>query len=354
MSSELHEKLYFSALPSFIFDPAQKAPDIDIVQYPDIYWPDVLSMMLRIRRTEELVGEKSAQGIVKTPVHLYIGQEAVASGLALNLKNSDFAFGNHRSHGHYLAMGGDEYSLLCEILGKTAGCSQGMGGSMHIAAPEKGFIGALPIVAGTIPIAVGAALHAKRNSRDAVAVAFFGDGAVEEGVFHEAMNFASVHSLPVFFMCENNLFSSHMYLSQRQTFMDMSRFAAVHGIDHMTIDGNDVTEVYRASRELLHISRTRRKPVFLEAVTYRWRAHVGPDTDIEIGYGRCHDLPHWKNRDPIQRLADALIKAGCISDGWLKQTDQAITENLRLLQARAEKADYPTKDKLYSKVYSET
>jgi len=353
MSSDKHRIETLSSLPEFLFDPALKAPELEINNFPDIAWRDVLKMMLRIRRIEELLGERAAKGIIKTPVHLYIGQEAVATGLALNLKNTDFAFGNHRSHGHYLAMGGDEYALLCEILGKEEGCSHGMGGSMHITAADKGFIGALPIVAGTIPIAVGAALHAKRNSNDSVAVVFFGDGAVEEGVFHESMNFAAVHSLPVLFMCENNLFSSHMHLSQRQPFMDISRFAIAHGIDYATIDGNNVTEVYRSSRELLQIARIQRKPVLLEAITYRWRAHVGPDEDIEIGYGRRYDLPNWKKRDPIKRLVDALLKSGLITDDWLVKEDQSISEELRTLQDRAEEAAYPAKGQLFNKVYAD-
>lgn len=339
-------------LPSHLFDPSISAPDVDLTDLPEIDWRGALSMMARIRVLEDLVGRKSEEGLFKTPVHLSIGQEAVPVGVAFSLRPGDYAFGNHRSHGHYLAMGGSSYDLLCEILGKEAGCSHGMGGSMHITAPSFGFVGSVPIVAGTIPIAVGAGLFAKHHTKDAIAVAFFGDGAVEEGVFHESMNFAATHGIPVLFLCENNIFSSHMHLTQRQPAASIARFAHANCIESRTVDGNDVAEVHRAARSLVHTSRTERKPTCLEVVTYRWRAHVGPPDDLEIGLYRSVDLPRWRERDPIRRLARPLVCSGLIDDTWTDTEFERIDEELAQQWDRALQQADPAPERLLSWVYT--
>jgi len=172
--------------------------------------------MLRIRHFEEKLAEGVLAKEVRTPCHLYVGQEAVAAGICEGLTKEDRVFGTHRSHGHYLAKGGDMNALMAEIYGKKTGCSGGHGGSMHIIDTEVGFAGAQPLVAGTIPVAVGSALAAQIREEDSVTVVFFGDGAVEEGVFHEAMNFAGLRKLPLIFVCENNLYSSHLHIDERR------------------------------------------------------------------------------------------------------------------------------------------
>ncbi len=184
-----------------------------------------LELMLTIRRVEEVVGDLVSRGEVACPCHLSIGQEAVAVGVSRVLRSTDRIFGGHRSHAHYLALGGDPYRLFSEILGRDSGCSRGMGGSMHLYDPQVGFHGSVPIVAATIPIAVGAALAAKMDGIDTVAVCYFGDGAAEEGVLHESLNLAANLALPVLFVCENNLFSSHLDIRLRQPADAICRFA---------------------------------------------------------------------------------------------------------------------------------
>ena len=180
--------------------------------------PDKLRLlyenMLRIRLFEERVAELLAnEAEIKCPTHLYIGQEAVAVGVCANLRNDDYVFSTHRSHGHYLAKGGDLKALMAELYGKATGCSKGRGGSMHLASPDVGLPGSSAIVAGTIPIAVGVAMSFKMQKKDTISIAFFGDGATNEGAFYESLNFASLKKLPVIFACENNLFSTHMPIS---------------------------------------------------------------------------------------------------------------------------------------------
>ena len=175
-----------------------------------------LKSMKTIRRFEEAIAEAVEAGEIKTPVHLYIGQEAVATGVCMSLAKSDYVFGAHRSHGHYLAKGGDIDALAAEIFCRATGCSKGRGGSMHIVAPSVGIFGTSALTGGNFAVSVGTALAPVRLGRDRVSVAFFGDGATEEGVFHESLNFAALHRLPVLFVCENNLYSSHLHISERR------------------------------------------------------------------------------------------------------------------------------------------
>ena len=226
-----------------------------------------LAQMLRIRRTEERLGLAVEQRQAICPVHLGIGQEAVAVGVSEHVRRSDRVFGAHRSHSHYLAMGGDLYRLLAEVLGKDDGCSRGMGGSMHLYAPAEGLLGTVPIVAGTISLAVGAALAAKKDGRGDIAVAYFGDGASEEGALHESLNLAAVWGLPILFVCENNLFSSHMHISLRQPANRVARYAEAHCIPAITMDGNDVVAVSAATKQLVDRARSGGGPGFLEAGT---------------------------------------------------------------------------------------
>ena len=250
-----------------------------------------LRTMLRIRRAEERIADNVATGVIRCPCHLAIGQEAAAVGVARQLRTTDRAFGAHRSHAHFLAMGGSLEGLFAEVLGRDTGVSRGMGGSMHIRAQEVGFYGSVPIVGATIPIAVGAGLAAKMDRKGDVAVAFFGDGATEEGSFHESMNMAAVMGLPVLFVCENNLFASHLHISLRQPRDRIARFAEAHGVDSATVDGNDVVAVRRALEAPMRTWRAGRGgPFFLEAVTYRWRGHVGHREDLDVGVSRKDDL----------------------------------------------------------------
>lgn len=211
--------------------------------------------MQRIRRAEERIGELVASREVRTPCHLSIGQEAIPVGVCAALNEDDTVWGGHRSHGHYLAKGGDLNAMMAEIFGKATGCARGRGGSMHLVAPAQGIFGTVPLVAATIPLAVGAALSGKLRGTHQVAVAFFGDGATDEGHFHESLNLAALYRLPVLFVCENNLYSTHLTLKERRVKDNIVESAALHGLAGVTVDGNDVTAVYQAAQQAVHLAR---------------------------------------------------------------------------------------------------
>lgn len=308
--------------------------------------------MLLIRRTEEQVAELATSGEAKCPCHLAIGQEACAVGVATALRSTDRSFGAHRSHSHYIALGGLVNEMLAEVLGKYSGCSRGMGGSMHLIAPEVGLLGTVPIVGATIPMAVGAALAATLDGSGAVAVGFFGDGATEEGVFHESMNIAATMKLPVLFACENNLFSSHLHISLRQPADRLSRYADAHRMASETLDGNDVCAVAAAAQRAAHRARTGGGPTFLEMITYRWRGHVGPREDMDVGVKRGAELAQWKARDPIGRLGASLMAARSVSKEQLATIDDDVNAEVRSGLEFARAAAYPppsaTTDYLYT------
>ena len=303
----------------------------------------MLERMMLIRAAEERIGDAVAAGEVKCPCHLAIGQEAPAVGVAAHIRDGDRVFGAHRSHGHFLALGASLESLLAEILGKDNGCSRGMGGSMHLRDMGNNFWGSVPIVAATIPIAVGAGLAAQMDGGDAIAVSFFGDGATEEGVFHESMNLAAVKKLPVVFVCEHNFFSSHLHVSLRQPADSTCRYAVAHCVPWRRVDGNDVVAVSNAMEEAATRVRTGGGPFYIEAVTYRWRGHVGPREDIDVGVQRKDDLDTWKKRDPIARLAAALNN----ELDW-----QSVRDVVATAWAKSEAAEPPSSDALRNRVFS--
>ncbi len=300
-----------------------------------------LERMLLIRRAEEAVAELVTSGEARCPCHLAVGQEACAVGVADAFRAGDRAFGAHRSHGHYLALGGDLDAMFAEILGKASGCSGGMGGSMHLVSPENGLLGTVPIVGATIPMAVGAALAAKLEGSGALAVSFFGDGATEEGVFHESMNLAATFTLPVIFVCENNLFSSHLHIALRQPSNCVARYALAHRVAYEILDGNDVCAVSGAASRAAVRARAGEGPTFLELVTYRWRGHVGPSEDIDVGVKRGEELKFWKQRDPLRRLSEAMIAAEMITAGEIDAMNEAAAARVQEAVGRARSAPYP-------------
>ena len=281
--------------------------------------------MVLIRKAEEAIADLQTNGETKTPIHLGIGQEAVAVGLSSHLNNKDKIYSGHRGHPHYLALHGSLDKLMAEILGRSTGASSGMGGSMHLYGPEVGFHGSVPIVGATIPIAVGAALASFMDQENSVSVCYFGDGACEEGILHESLNFARVMNLPVIFVCENNLFSSHLDIQLRQPSNRVSRFADAHHIPAETIDGNDVVATADLAGRMISAARNGMGPSFIEAVTYRWRGHVGANSDVDVGLRRSAvELKLWKKRDPIDRLAKALVKERNVSSEVFDEIDRQV------------------------------
>lgn len=313
---------------------------------------DMLRKMVLIRKAEEKIGQHVESGKIQCPCHLGIGQEAVGTAVALLMRDTDRAFGAHRSHTHYLALNENTYTLFAEVLGKYDGCSHGMGGSMHIVDNAKGFKGSVPIVGATIPIATGAGLAAKMDKAGDIAISYFGDGACEEGVLHESLNMASVMNLPVLYVCENNLFSSHLHIDLRQPSNTTARFASAHQIKNATVDGNDVVGMYRLLQAEMNEMRETNSPFFLEAFTYRWRGHVGHREDNDVGVKRSDDLKAWKLRDPIQRLVLSMFASDYFTEkeyGLLLEEIQEKVESDWLL---AEKAPFAPEDFLFKPVYS--
>lgn len=324
----------------------------------------MLQRMLLIRVSEDEIGKLVKAGKARTPCHLGIGQEAVAVGVSAHLTPKDRVFGTHRSHSHYLAMGGEPYALIAEVLGRCDGASKGMGGSMHLYGGKQGFHGSVPIVGATIPMAVGAALAARLDATGSdgrlaggplsVGVCYFGDGTSEEGVLHESLNLAAIYGLPVLFVCENNLYSSHLDISQRQPFDRVARFAEVHSLASMTVDGNNVLAVADAAQKLLEIARNGSRPAFLEAVTYRWRGHVGPGIDEDVGVRRSHDdLLAWMRRDPVARLSSAMVSAGILPHDGLARLEAQVRREVEADVKRALASPYPTDSQLLDLVYSD-
>jgi pyruvate dehydrogenase E1 component alpha subunit len=267
--------------------------------------------MLRIRYCEESLVNPIDKGEIKCPVHLYSGQEAIATGICTHLTKEDYIFGNHRSHGHYLAKGGSMKEMVAEIYGMETGCSKGRGGSMHLISPENGVIGIVPIVAGTISLATGSALSAKILNNGRIAVSFFGDGSTGEGVLYEAMNFASIQKLPIIFVCENNLYSTHLPIDEIRVNRDIYKIAEPLGIPSFCADGNNVQEVYETAEKAVQMVRNNQGPVFIEFKTYRLRGHVGPDDNVQGTHTDIRpkaEFEAWKKKDPIIQLENYLLK----------------------------------------------
>ena len=260
--------------------------------------------MLRIRMIEEAIADLYPDQEMRCPVHLSIGQEAVAVGVCDGLGIDDLVLSGHRSHAHYLAQGGSLPRMLAELYGKSTGCTGGLGGSMHLTDLGAGFLAATPIVGSSVPVAVGAAFAAKVKGNGRLVAVFFGDAAMETGIVHESINFAVVHALPVLFCCENNLYSVYSPMEVRQpSHRSIASLAGGHGIRTLVGDGNDVEEVANLADDAYRSIRSGAGPVFLELSTYRWREHCGPNYDNEIGYRSVEEFEAWLSGDPIEVLA---------------------------------------------------
>lgn len=306
------------------------------------FFKKMYETMIRIRRFEERLGDLILQGEIKTPCHLYIGEEAIAAGACSTLKRTDYIFGNHRSHGHYIAKGGDINKLMAEIFCKDAGCSGGKGGSMHVVAPEVGLLGTPPIVSASIPIAVGAALSSKIKGEKKVAVVFFGDGAVNEGVFYESLNFASLRKLPVIFVCENNLYSTHMPIAKILADTNIAKKAGIFDIPGFRIDGNNVIKVFQTANRAVKSARIGKGPTLIECITYRWRGHVGPHDDLDKGLRSKKELDSWIRKCPIKRLERTLK----LSKAEKEKISQKVEKEIEKAINFAKNAQYPNKPEL--------
>ena len=253
--------------------------------------------LMRIRMIEEAIAARYHEQKMRCPVHLSIGQEAIAVGVCSQLAPADYALSGHRAHAHYLAKGGDLKRMLAEIYGKESGCCKGRGGSMHLSDHACGFLGSTPIVGGSIPVGVGVAFGAQMQRVERVTTIFFGEGATEEGVFAESLNFAALHRLPLLFVCENNLYSVYSPLSVRQSpARSIVNIARAHGLFALKGDGNVLDEVISLTKQALEQIRQGNGPCLLELTTYRSREHCGPNPDP---YQPEEEVAFWKKHDPL-------------------------------------------------------
>lgn len=336
-------------------DPARYHEPIEIADVPAEVLESQLRRMVVIRMAEQCLAKYRQAGDIGGPVHLGVGQEAVAVGVSASLRSTDMVFGAHRSHSHLLALGSSLHGLFAEVLGKDTGLSRGLGGSMHLWDGPRGFYGSVPIMAGTVPLAVGAGLASKLKGSDAVAVSYFGDGAVEEGAVHESMNLARLTRAAVLFVVENNFFASHMEIGLRQPLNCISRFAQAHDIPHDVVDGNDVVAVDRAAARAIAAIRAGDGPRFIEAVTFRWFGHVDWREDIDVGVNRSVEhLANWRARDPIARLSRAMTAAGQWSPARHEALVAQVQEEISAAWDRAAADPWPDASLLLDAVYKQS
>lgn len=308
--------------------------------------------MLRIRLVEECIAQKYGEQEMRCPVHLSIGQEAVAVGVCANLKRTDNVLSSHRAHAHFLAKGGNLYKMLAEIYGRQDGCCRGRSGSMYLIDKEVNFLGSIPIVASSIPVATGVAWTQNlRRTRNATVV-FFGEAALEEGVTHEAINFAALKKIPILYICENNFYSVYTHINDRQPPRSIAGLIKGHGITTFTGDGNDAVNVYEMTKKALKIINAGRGPVFLEFVTYRWREHCGPRFDNHLGYRTEKEFQKWKKKDPIAGLQKYLLKHRISTPEEISSLNKILSKDLELVLQKVKVSPQPSKPVTEKDVYA--
>lgn len=310
---------------------------------------DLYKQMWDIRFFEEKVDEFFAKGMIHGTTHLCVGQEASAVGSCAVLKEQDKITSTHRGHGHCIAKGAEVNRMMAELFGRTTGYCKGKGGSMHIADVEKGNLGANGIVGGGIPLAVGSALTAHMKKLDYVTVCYFGDGATNEGSFHEALNLASVWNLPVVFICENNQYGMSGPIVDMVNVEDISIRAKSYGIPGVTIDGNDMVDMMNTTHEAVERARSGNGPTLIEAKTYRWKGHSKSDARL---YRSRDEEKEWKEKDPIKRFKEVLIAAKVFTEEDAESIKQASKLEIEKSVEFAEASPMPTSDDLLTDVFA--
>ena len=308
----------------------------------------IFTALARCRFFEDKIAELYPQKEMKCPTHLSTGQEAAASGVCAALRKDDMVFSTHRCHSHIVAKGGDFKALMAELYGKSTGCSHGKGGSMHFLEPEIGMMGASAIVGGTIPLAVGSALASQMQGKDLVSVAFFGDGAIEQGAFHESLSFASLKKLPVLFICENNDLATCTHLDRRQPYSELYQRAESYHIPGVRTDGTKAETVYEAAVEAVERARSGGGPTFIEVVCYRWKEHVGPNTDYHLGHRSKEELDWWMARDPIKLFAQYSIKKKLLTQEKIGQISKDVQDQIEEAVLFAKESPFPKPEVMYT------
>lgn len=303
---------------------------------------DLLYKMMRLREVELKISEKYFEEKMRCPIHLSIGQEAVSIGVCNNLNLNDLVFSTHRSHYHYLAKGGDLKAMISELYGKITGCNNGLGGSMHLKDPSVGMIASVPIVGSTIPISVGVSWAQKLQKEENLTVVFFGEGATEEGIFHESLDFASLHNLPILFICENNFYSVYSHVSSRQSKnRKISNLAKAHGISSKSLNGFNVEIVSNKVKSSINYIKRNKKPFLLEFKTYRFYEHCGPNKDDNLNYRSIEEQLFWKKRCPIEFYKKKLLNDNILNISKLNKYEKKIRKEIDNAFKFADNAKYP-------------
>lgn len=314
---------------------------------------ELLYSMLRIRRIQERIESLYLRDDMKTPIHLYIGQEAIAVGVCAALEKADYISSNHRSHGHYLAKGGDLKAMIAELHCKKTGCSKGYGGSMHLVDVSVGHLGSTSIVGGGIPIGTGLGLAIQMKRENRVSVVFFGDGAADEGVLYESINFAMLKKLPVIYVLENNQWSVCSHVSVRQIGDNIFHGASPDLLFSRKVDGNDVLLVYETACHAVERARTGQGPSFIECKTYRMMGHAGCAVQEPKGYRDLREVEDWKKKCPVCNFQRDLLQEGVVTRDEVASMEQLIVAEIDEAFAFAQKSPVPTGEDLHKYLFCE-
>ena len=309
--------------------------------------------MIRIRRFEEETFEFYKKGLMAGLAHLYLGEEAIATGVCAALNEEDYIGSTHRGHGHLVARGADTDRMMAEILGKKTGYSNGKGGSMHIMAMDKGILGANGIVGGEIPIATGAAYSAKYRGTDQVAVSFMGDSATNEGTFHESINMAAAWDLPCIYVIENNLYGISVDIRDVTNTPDLAVRAQAYNIPGVVVDGMDVVAVYEAAKKAVERARKGEGPTLIECKTYRWQGHHVGDPATYRKRRSETEKEDWMKKDPIPALKEAVLKAGIASEEDFDKLDRLVEDEIQAAVQFAVDSEYPPAEDAYTDVFQQ-
>jgi pyruvate dehydrogenase E1 component alpha subunit len=325
-----------------------------IDRYDRVFLLKIYREILRMRLIEEVIAEKYSQDEMKSPIHLAIGQEAVAVGSCAALTTTDSVFCGHRTHGVYIGKGGDLKAMLAELHCRIDGCCASRGGSMHLIDKKVGMMGSSAIVAGILPIATGAALAAQMNGENKVTVVYCGDAAVEEGVCWESLNFAKLKNLPIIYLCENNYYSVCSPIEYRQhPDVPIVQKAKGFGLESYSVDGNNALEMFEVMKRAVTSVKGGNGPVFIEAHTYRYRGHHGPKEDSDPGYRTYEEFLEWKQVDPLMLIESALMEKEVLTSAYKEQCSQEIYQEIEEAFDFALASLFPEESDLMTHVYSE-
>lgn len=311
---------------------------------------DMYKTMLKIRKFEEVAMNASAEGRIPGFIHLYIGEEAVATGVCANLNDNDYITSTHRGHGHIVAKGGNLRFMMAELFGKATGYCKGRGGSMHIADATKGILGANGIVGAGHDLALGAGLSAQYRGTDQVCICFFGDASTNQGTFHEALNMASVWKLPIVFVCENNGYGISTSQKRHQAIKDVADRGAAYNVPGVVVDGNDVFAVYEAAAEAIKRARESKGPTIVECKTYRQRGHFEGDP---CTYKPKEEQEEWVKKDPIPRFEKYILENGILSEEGIKEVQADIDNQIKEAVEFADNSPQPELKVALEDVYSD-